>query len=511
MLPPEPRLPEARALIERGRYFVVHAPRQSGKTTSLAAVARELNEAGAHAALLFSCEDARWVKDDVGTANRVILDAIAAEASFAFPAELRPPAAWPDAPDGRQLSAGLSAWAAQCPLPLVLFFDEIDALRGPSLLSVLSQLRSGHNGRPRPFPWSVALCGLRDIRDYRAVSGANPNRLGTSSPFNVVVKSLRIADFTPNQVTELYGQHTAETGQAFTPEAIDRAFDFSQGQPWLVNALADEVVSDMGVTPPDPVTEAHMVEAKERLILARATHLDYLSTRLAEPRVQRVLEPLLLGDLLPNRDPVYDDDIAYVADLGLIAPGNPIRVANPIYKDVIVRVLTAGIEGSVTVEPRSFLLPDGRIDVGKVLAGFAGFWAEHGEFLTQGGGYNEFAARLVFMAYLQRVVNGGGHVDREYGVGRGRVDLLVRKPYTGADGRPAVQREAIELKLRRPGRGDPLSEGRAQLDGYLERLGLDTGTLVIFDRRPEVLSGHPKPEISKQATPGGREVTLLNA
>jgi hypothetical protein len=175
----------------------------------------------------------------------------------------------------------------------------------------------------------------------------------------------------------------------------------------------------MGVAPPDPVTEAHVVEAKERLILARATHLDYLSTRLDEPRVQRVLEPLLLGDLLPNRDPVYDDDIAYVADLGLIAPGNPIRVANPIYKEVIVRVLTAGIEGSVTVEPRNFLLPDGRIDLGKVLDGFAGFWAEHGEFLTQGGGYNEFAAQLVFMAYLQRVVNGGGHVDREYGVSAG--------------------------------------------------------------------------------------------
>jgi hypothetical protein len=74
-----------------------------------------------------------------------------------------------------------------------------------------------------------------------------------------------------------------------------------------------------------------------------------------------------------------------------------------------------------------------------------------------------------------------------------------------------VQREAIELQLRRPGRGDPLSEGLAQLDGYLERLGLDTGTLVIFDRRPDALSRHRKPELAKQLTPGGREVTLLNA
>jgi hypothetical protein len=160
-----------------------------------------------------------------------------------------------------------------------------------------------------------------------------------SSPFNIKVKSLRMGDFTRAQVAELYGQRTEETGQKVTAEAADLAFDYSGGQPWLVNALAREITVEMGVEPPEPITAAHVDEAKERLILARATHLDYLADRLAEPRVRRVMEPLLAGEFVTD-DPTYSADASYARDLGLIGPGHPIAVANPICKEVIARVLT---------------------------------------------------------------------------------------------------------------------------------------------------------------------------
>jgi hypothetical protein len=112
-------------------------------------------------------------------------------------------------------------------MPLVLFFDETDALRGESLRSVLRQLRSGYRYRAHAFPASVVLCGLRDVRDYKAASGGDPSRLGTASPFNIAVESLRIGDFSFEEVANLYQQRTAETGQEFTPEAIDRAFAYS--------------------------------------------------------------------------------------------------------------------------------------------------------------------------------------------------------------------------------------------------------------------------------------------
>src|SRR5262249_34442153 len=149
--------------------------------------------------------------------------------------------------------------------PLVLFFDEIDSLSGQSLISVLSQLRDRYNERPDAFPASVALCGLRDVRDYRNDTVANgPNRLGTASPFNIKLESLRLGDFAPDEVRELYGQHTAETGQQFTPDAVERAIELTAGQPWLVNALAHEIVEEIGVPAPEPITVSHMEQAKER-------------------------------------------------------------------------------------------------------------------------------------------------------------------------------------------------------------------------------------------------------
>jgi len=509
MLPPEPRLPGALRHIEQGQYFVVHAPRQTGKTTTLMAMARDLTAEGRHLALLVSCERAEAAGDDYGAATKEILEAIDVEAvTQGLPPELMPPSPWPTAPPGSRLHTGLTAWARQCPLPIVLFFDEIDALRGNSLISVLRQLRDGFRSRPDSFPASVVLCGLRDVRDYRAASGGDPNRLGTSSPFNVSVESFRIKDFTLDQVATLYEQHTAETGQEFTAGAVEQAFEYTRGQPWLVNAIAQEITVKMGIKPSEPITVAHVDEAKERLILARATHLNSLVARLREERVRKVIEPLIAGEI-PEADPAYDDDVSYVRDLGLIKEGQPIAIANPIYREVIIRVLGDRAADAVTAEPRSFVLPDGRLDFAKVLAEFAAFWRAHGEILVKGEAYHEVAPQLVFMAFLQRVVNGGGLIEREYGVGRRRIDILVRKPYTGADGKPALQQEVVELKVRRQHQSDPLKEGLQQLDEYLSRLGLDFGTLLIFDRRPGAVRKQPNPEISRTRTPGGREVTLL--
>jgi hypothetical protein len=390
-LPPERRLPGARRYIDRDQYFVVHAPRQSGKTTALGALARQLTAEGHHVAVYFSCERAAAFTDDVGAASDELLAAIryAAEGVGLPPEQVPPP--WPDEKPGSRIIAGLRAWATQCPLPLVLLFDEIDALQGLPLRSVLSQLREGYNSRPIPFPVSVALCGLRDVRDYRAASGGDPSRLGSTSPFNIVVESMRIANFTADEVAALYGQHTVETGQEFTPDAVRRAFDYTQGQPWLVNALAGEVLDRLGVEPPAPITAEHIDEAKERLVLARATHLDSLAARLAEPRVRRIIEPVVTGGL-PDADLTYNDDVVYVRDLGLIAERQrPLVIANPIYREVIVRVLGESVEDAIAVGPHSFLLPDGRLDIRALLEGFAAFWREHGEVLASTITYQEAA------------------------------------------------------------------------------------------------------------------------
>lgn len=351
MLPPEPRVPGALYLVDLDEYFVIHAPRQTGKTTVLEALARDINATGERIALVFSCEQATAWGDDPDVID-LLLHTISQKASnLGLAPEYLPPSPWPDAPAALRLQAGLSAWSRSCPLPIVLLIDEIDALSGRVLISVLRQLRAGHNDRPGgvPFPASVVLCGMQNIRDYKAASGGNPATLVSSSPCNIIVDSLRIADFTREQIAELYAQHTAETGQEFAADAIDRVFEYTQGQPWLVNALAREITLKMRIEPPVPITFVHVNEAKDRVIRDRAPHLDSLAARLREPRVQRVIEPLIAGDDLPPLDAAYDDDVSYVEDLGLISTGVDVEVANPIYREVIVRLLTAGRRRPVTV------------------------------------------------------------------------------------------------------------------------------------------------------------------
>lgn len=507
MLPAESRTPALGAALDRHAYFAVHAPRQSGKTTAMRALARRLTAEGRFAALHFSCESARAF-DALGDAERQVWRVIVDGAEQQLPPTLRPPPG-EDVAQGGLLMVRLRRWAESCPRPLVLIFDEIDALQPQTLQSVLSQLRSSFMERPERFPSSVILCGMKDVRDYKLAAGsAAPIDAGSASPFNIMERSLRLPDFTAEEVSALYQQHTDETGQPFTPEAKDRAWALTQGQPWLVNALAREVVEELGVRPPSPITAAHIDAAKERLIHDRATHIDSLLARLKEDRVRRVLEPIIAGEL-PFGDPL-DDDYSYVRDLGLIALDNPPRFKNPLYEEVVLRVLAGGAERALTMKPAAFLAPDGRLDMGRVLQGFLAFWREHGEILAGRMEYPEAAPQLVMMAWLLRFTNGaGGLLDREIGVSTGRIDLLLRWPFVNAEGHRVWQREAFELKVWRDRRRDPLTQGLTQLDGYLQRLGLSEGTLVIFDARADAPELETRATLTETKTPSGRRVALL--
>lgn len=503
MIPAEERLPTARHLITKGDYFVIHAPRQTGKTTTIRALAKRLTEEGKFAALYFTCEQGTVARDDYAQAEQVICRLIRRAASEELPAELQPPL-FPQEVNGLQIRSALTAWSKTCPRPLVLFFDEIDGLQGESLRTVLSQIRAGHGTKPLWFPHSIILCGLRDVRDYKMASGGHPEQRSSPSPFNISVESLRIGDFTLAEVNSLYSQHTSDTGQKFTEEAVLGAFELTQGQPWLVNALAREVIEKMGVT--GNIEKAHILEAKERLILARATHLDSLVDKLHEPRVRRVIEPII-GGRITKVDATYSDDLSYVVDLGLVSR-MPLQIANPIYREVILRVLASGVQDQVMAEPRSFVMSDGRFNMSKMLEEFADFWRTNGDILVDGMLYHEVAPQLVMMAFLQRVVNGGGYVTREYGVGRGRIDLLVRWKY-GNLGAAREQVEAIELKVWIDKQKDPLSEGLNKLEQYLDKLGLTEGVLVIFDRRSIAPEIEERTVFEEAKTPKGYHVTVL--
>jgi hypothetical protein len=502
MLPSERRLPELPGLIGQQFYFVVHAPRQTGKTTCFRALAESLTESGSYAALLTSCEVGQAAGGNVERGIAAVLDALTIAAENHLSEELRPPAVDPAVAAESRLLDLLTRWSRGCSRPVVLFLDEIDALFDDLLISVLRQLRTGYGDRPRSFPPSVALIGLRDVRDYRTKIRPEVQSLGTSSPFNIKVESLTLPNFTAAEVAELYSQHTLDTGQLFTPEASSRAFELTRGQPWLVNALARQAVE---VLVPDlsiPIDAGVIEAAKEKLILRRDTHLDSLIERLREPRLRRVVEPILAGEFLPAD--LLDDDVRFAIDLGLVASTpQGLVIANPIYREVIPRALTFLLEQTLALPRLSYVTSDGRLDFDLLLTDFRAFWCENAESYLARAPYSEAAAQLVFMAFVQKVVNGGGTIDREYAVGSGRVDLCLRWPSPGR-----IERWAIELKVWRDGRPDPLPQGLKQLESYLERLGLDRGTLIVFDGRK---NAPPLPDRCsvEETVAGTRKVALL--
>jgi len=498
-LPVLRRLPDVRALVDRQLYFVLHAPRQTGKTTTLTALARELTAEGTYTSALVSMESGSGFLDDVGAAESAILDGWR-ENLDSLPPELQPPP-WPATAPGSRIRAALGAWCRASPRPLVLFLDEIDALQGNVLINILRQLRAGYPSRPADFPWSLALIGMRDVRDYKIASGG-VDRTHSSSPFNIKAESLTLRNFTREEVAELYAQHTAETGQVFLQEASDRAFDLTQGQPWLVNALAGQIVDVLVKDRQTSITAADVDRAKAILIERQDTHLDSLAERLREPRVRAILEPMLAGRLLAD---VPEDDRRFAIDLGLLRRNEHgmLDVANPIYREIIVRSLTSGIRDTIPFIQPTWLRSDGRLDTTRLLEAFLAFWRQHGEPLFAAAPYHEIAPHLVLMAFLSRVVNGGGTIDREYAIGRGRMDLCVRY---GPD------TLAIEIKVfRADGDADPQAEGLAQLDEYLAGLGLDTGWLVIFDRRPSAPPLAQRLRTEQAKTPKGCDVTVVRA
>ncbi|QNP31206.1 ATP-binding protein [Cylindrospermopsis curvispora GIHE-G1] len=501
MLSPTSRLPDLSMLIEQESYFVLHAPRQTGKTTAMLSLAKQLTATGNYAAVMVSVEVGSAFNHDPSAAELAILGAWYDTIEDSLTQELKPPTKqWQQEEAGNRIKAFLRGWSKAINRPLVLFIDEIDSLQDQTLISILRQLRDGFPKRPDNFPSSVGLIGLRDVRDYKVASGGS-DRLNTSSPFNIKVSSITMRNFNPEEVGELYQQHTEATGQIFTPAAIATAFDLTQGQPWLVNALAKEVVEKMVKDRSIAITKEHILQAKEILIIRQDTHLDSLAEKLRETRVKNIIEPILAGKTLPDTPA---DDRQYLIDLGLLRRDlmGGLVISNPIYREVIPRVLVQGTQDSLPLISPSWLTPKGKLNIDALLEAFLKFWRQHGEPLLSSAAYHEIAPHIVLMAFLHRVVNGEGVLEREYAIGRDRMDLCLRYQDVIL---------GIELKVWRDKKRDPQAEGIEQLESYLARLGLDFGWLFVFDRRKNALPMEERLSTEVVITENHRKITVIRA
>ncbi len=472
---------------------MLHAPRQTGKTSALLALRDLLNRGGhgRYRCVYVNVEAGQAAREHRAEAMRAILSELEIEAEATLDDPL-PANLWPGlldrvGPDG-VLRQVLTRWSQADPVPLVLLIDEIDTLIGDTLIAVLRQLRAGYAHRPLRFPQSVILCGVRDVRDYRIHSSTKNAIVTGGSAFNIKAESLRIGDFSEADVRALLGQHIADTGQRFSEDALPAVWELTAGQPWLVNALAQQACfrDAAGRDRSREITRDAVHTAREQLILRRETHLEQLTDKLSEERVRRVMGPVLSGG--QANPEIRPDDLQYVRDLGLVARDDPIRIANPIYREVIPRDLTWTTQAGFTHDPAWYVDADGTLKLAELLAEFQRFFREHSEHWIQRFQYREAGPQLLLQAFLQRVVNSGGRVEREYGLGRMRTDLLILWP-AGAppDRARRMVIELIECELLRHSLEETIRTGLEQTRSYMDRCAAAEGAaaeghLVIFDR-----------------------------
>jgi hypothetical protein len=155
---------------------------------------------------------------------------------------------------------------------------------------------------------------------------------------------------------------------------------------------------------------------------------------------------------------------------------------NSIYGEVIVRVLSWDYQDKIKNDqgkdwdmPR-YLSSDGKIDMEFLMTDFQKFWRENGDIWGGKFDYQEAAPQLILMAFLQRVVNGGGRIIREMAASSGRLDLCVEYK---------DRRYPVELKIRRGPK--TCEKGVEQLSKYMDTLNCAEGWLLVFDRRKRLI------------------------
>ena len=476
MLPATERLPDIMRLIVRKQYFAIHAARQSGKTTLLKGLARDINASGERMALYFTVESVQAYPDPHDGIFKIVegmrsdllshplFSELVRDPSSPIPKLLPQPA-------DLGVKQFLTLLAQKAGKPLVVFFDEVDGLTEGTAVTFLRELRNGYITRDEiPFPASVAIVGMMDIRDMKAKVRPHTETLGSKSPFNIIAADFTLRNFNEDEVRTLYAQHTEATGQVFEPTALAAAMEWSGGQPWLVNALASECVDKIhGGRYDEPITAADIEEAKETIIRRRDTHVDSLMDCLREPRVQQIVEPVIFGGTRTVSS--NSEDWRYVVDLGLLREEQGTLVpSNRMYAEIIGRYLSRDEQESMaqSVHETPWVTSDG-LDMPGLMAAFQAFWRENSGADRRAYEYGEATPHLVLMAFLQRVTNGSGHIIREMALGSGRLDLCVE--FKG-------KRYAIEVKTSKNFSGE---KSYAQLAGYIDKLEQPEGWMAIFD------------------------------
>jgi type II secretory pathway predicted ATPase ExeA len=341
MLPPADRLIGAQLdrYINDNLYWVLHAPRQTGKTTFLIDWMQKINSCGEAVACYVSVETCQGILDHTRGMRTLHFAICAAARAYNLPIpELSLDNTEP------LLYETMRKWSELvAPKPLVVLFDETDLLEGEVLISFLRQLRNGFAERGvGKFPVSVALVGATNLKDYNITSKDN-GALYSGVTFNIIVDSVLLGNFSREEVSKLFAQRTEEIGQQITDEALEYVWEQSIGQPRIINSLFERATTHvLKADDYNTVTLSHVEQARDQMVEAWVPHLDSLNARLNNPKIKYIIESILMGSIDPDINR-FNPDVERAIDMGLIrwSSADGFTISNPIHKELFTRFLNA--------------------------------------------------------------------------------------------------------------------------------------------------------------------------
>jgi len=473
MIDPMTRVNGVFKLIDSHQYFSIYGPRQTGKTTCLYALMEELNQQGRYTALAVNIQVAASGRDS-HEAMRMIAAAIYRQSTLHL---IEPE--WPieiSEQDTKfdNLQDYLGDWARHNRKPIVLLLDEVDALSEQYFVALMRQIRAGFEGRPRGFPQSIGLIGLRDVQDY-SYSTQRPitttDSPGVETPFNVKSGSLSINNFSSEEMDDLLYQHAQATGQEFPEEVREHIFDLTQGQPWLINAIADLIISSiLGNDYYEDITYKHLTRAQHLLLERRETHIDNVLKKLREPPIKLVIEAIINGEAPDFTQ--FKDALSYARSMGIVTRIPPVHFANPIYQELALKTMCSVFTESLPTDLVNIehYWRENNINITALLEEFQIFYRRFAEVWIGRYEFKEAGRQLLFVAFLMRLTQGCAEFEWDMALGHAHCSVIMN--YQG-------QRTAFVMKLRHDNYSR--EEGLNQTVRYLKHMNLERGYLLLFD------------------------------
>lgn len=372
---------------------------------------------------------------------------------------------------------------------VVLLIDEFDGIPQTALSNFLYSLRQIYLSEEMRCPYSVGIVGVKSIAQLEYDRSV--------SPFNIQ-DEFRLPNFTFEQVQELFQQYTDEVGQVFAPEVLVSIHKQTAGQPFLVNRFGQILTEEMDIPNTETITTEHFAQAHKQLLEEDNTNLTHLVTNI---RKNRGFESLLMR-ITAFEEGVHfnlrDERISELFTYGVIAKGADgfCEILNPVYLYCILQTfkpLINGLEYQYLPVDRdngfhTYLTPTGYIDVVSLLDNFRDFIGRAGfQILQVPETPRESVGRYLLFAYLEQFVRVmGGIIHVEVQTGRGRMDLIITHNQRKYIVETKIWRGAIRYQT-----------GKSQLAAYLKLEGVKVGYYVVFDHRRE-----PEPRVETETVDG---------